>query len=86
MEGRKLLDAQVFNGQQKLLTLALQLFSVDFWEFYFFSNFYTNLEFKGIRNFCIKNNSQFDRKKGSEAMTEEKEWFCMYPWYRILIE
>ena len=30
MEGRKLLDAQVFNGQQKLLTLALQLFSVDF--------------------------------------------------------
>ena len=30
MEGRKLLDAQVFNGQQKLLALALRLFSVDF--------------------------------------------------------
>ena len=30
MEGRKLLDAQVFNGQQKLLTLALQTFFCGF--------------------------------------------------------
>ena len=31
MEGRKLLDAQVFHGRRKLLKLSLQtFFSVDF--------------------------------------------------------
>ena len=31
MEGRKLLDAQVVNGRQKLLKISLQtFFSVDF--------------------------------------------------------
>ena len=72
VEGRKLLDAQVFNGRQKLLKLSLQtFFSMDFWEFCY-------LKLKNIRcsrSFCRKNDSQFDRKKELEAMREEREWF-----------
>ena len=67
MEDRKLLDTQVFNGRQKLFKLSSQtFFSVDFWEFCFFSLFYTYLKLKSIRcstSFCHKNNSLFDRKK-----------------------
>ena len=66
IEGRKLIYDQVFNEQQKLLKLSLQtFFSVDFWEFSFFSHLYTYLELKSIRcstSFCRKNGSQFDRK------------------------
>ena len=44
MEGRKLLDAQVFNGRQKLLKPSLEtFFSMDFWEFWLFSHIYTYL-------------------------------------------
>ena len=40
IEGRKLLYDQVFNEKQRLLKLLLQtFFSVDFWEFSFFSHF-----------------------------------------------
>ena len=47
MEGRKLLDAQVLNGRQKLLKPSLQtFFSMDFWEFCFFSHFSTYLGVK----------------------------------------
>ena len=75
MEGRKLLDAQVFNGRQKLLKLYKRLFSVDFWEFCFYSRFYKYLELKSIRSFCRKNGSQIDKKKELEAMREERKWF-----------
>ena len=79
MECRKLLDAQVFNGWQKLLKQLLQtVFSVDFWEFCFFSHFYTYLELKSIHfptSFSRKNDSQFDRKKELEAIREEREYF-----------
>ena len=66
IEGRKLLYDQVFNEKQRLLKLLLQtFFSVDFWEFSFFSHLYTYVELKSIRcstSFCHKNDSQFDRK------------------------
>ena len=66
IEGRKLLYDQVFNEKQRLLKLLLQtFFSVDFWEFSFFSHLYTYVELKSIRcstSFCRKNDSQFDRK------------------------
>ena len=79
IEGKKLLDAQVFNGRQKLLKLSSQTsFFVDFWEFYFFSHFHTHLDLKSIRcstSFCRKNDSQFDRKKELQAMKDEREWF-----------
>ena len=66
IEGRELLYDQVFNEKQRLLKLLLQtFFSVDFWEFSFFSHLYTYVELKSIRcvtSFCRKNDSQFDRK------------------------
>ena len=66
IEGRKLLYDQVFNEKQRSLKLLLQtFFSVDFWEFSFFSHLYTYVELKSIRcstSFCRKNDSQFDRK------------------------
>ena len=66
IEGRKLLYDQVFNEKQRLLKLLLQtFFSVDFWEFSFFSHLYTYVELKSIHcstSFCRKNDSQFDRK------------------------
>ena len=77
MEGRKLLDAQVFNGGQKLLKPSLQsFFFCGFLRVLFFSHFYIYLELKSIRcstSFCRKNDSQFDRKKELEAMREERE-------------
>ena len=77
MEGKNVLDAQVFNGRQKLLKLSLQpFFSVDFWEFCFFSHFHIYLELKSIccsTSFCSKKDSQFDRKKGLEGMRKERE-------------
>ena len=79
MEGRKLLDTQVFNGRQKLFKLSSQtFFSVDFSEFCFFSHFYTYLKLKSIRcstSFCHKNDILFDRKKELETMREERECF-----------
>ena len=74
MEGRNVLDAQVFNGRQKL---SLEpFFSVDFWEFCIFSHFHIYLELKSIccsTSFCSKKDSQFDRKKDLEGMREERE-------------
>ena len=80
MEGRKLLDAQVFNGRQKLLKLSLETFlSVDFREFSSFSHFYIYLELKIICSFFRKNDSQYARKKELKAMRGEREFFvwCM---------
>ena len=69
MEGRKLLDAQVFNGRQKLLKLSLQtFFSVDFWEFYF--SFQTFVLTWSYEAYVVR---QLDRKKELEAMREERE-------------
>ena len=51
--------------------MVTNFFSVDFWEYRFFSHLYTYFELKNIRsskNFCLKNDSQFDRKKELEAM------------------
>ena len=73
MEGRKLLDAQVFNGRQILLKVYLQTFFL--WIFESFVPFHTFIN-KCIRcstSFCRKNDSQFDRKKELEAMREERE-------------
>ena len=70
MEGWKLLDVQVFNGQQKLLKLYELIFLWIFENFAFFSHFYTSLELKSIRSFCRKSDSQFDRKKELDAMRE----------------
>ena len=75
MESRKLLDAQVFNGRQKLLKPSLQTFFL--WIFESFVSFHTYiLELKSMccsTSFCRKNDSQFDRKKELEAMREERE-------------
>ena len=76
MEGRKLLYAQVFIGRQKLLKLLLDSVFMWIFEFRFFSHLYTYVELKSIRGstrFYRKNDSQFDRKKESEAMREERE-------------
>ena len=74
MEGRKLLDAQVFNGSQKLLKRSLQTFF--FCEFFralfLYTLLYTYLELKCIHfltSLCRKN----DWKKELEAMREERE-------------
>ena len=74
MEGRKLLDAQVFNGRQKLLKLSFETFFV--WIFESFLHFHTYLDLKSIRcstSFSRKNNSQFDRKKELQAVRDERE-------------
>ena len=98
MEGRNLLYAQVFNGPQKLLKLSLQtivkiivLFSVDFWEFRFFSYLYTYLELKSIR--C---STSFMSQKWQPIWQEGRVggyegrkgmiFFMFYPWHRLFIE
>ena len=75
MEGRKLLDAYVFN---ELLKIAKPIvtYSVEFLYFCLISNFCTYLELKCVccsKSFCRKKDSEFDRKKEMEAMKEERE-------------
>ena len=52
--------------------------SVDFWDFCFFSLFYTCLELKGMHcltSFCLKKDSQFDRRKETYTKKEERKLF-----------
>ena len=64
MEGRKLLDAQLFNRTAEIAKTIVINFFVDFREFYCFSQFHTYLDLKSIgsTSFCRKNDSQFDRQ------------------------
>ena len=51
---------------------------MDFRDFCFFSLFYTYFELKSIHyltSFCRKKDSQFDRKKETYVMKEERELF-----------
>ena len=66
MEGRKLLDTNVFHGRQETDNPIVTNIAVP-WVF----------ELKSIHSptsFCRKKYSQFDRKKEIEAMKEERNF------------
>ena len=73
MEGKKLIDAQVFNGQQKLLKVYLQTFFLWIFESFVPFRTFINKSIHCSTRFCHENDSQFDRKKELKAMREERE-------------
>ena len=78
MEDRKLLNAQVFNGWQKLLNLSLKtlFFRGFFIVLFLFTLFLYILGAKKhtlLNKFLSQKDCQFDRKKKMEVMREERE-------------
>ena len=95
MEGRKLLDAHVYNGWHENTKPIVTNIIVP-WIFEIFVSFHyfihTYMELKSIHyliSFCRKKDSQYDRKKETEAMKEERELliFCiLYSGHMLFIE
>ena len=76
MEGRKLLEAHVFNGRQEIVkpTVAIIAFPWIFEIFFHFTLLYTIGIKKHIlfNKFLSQKNSHFDREKEMGVMKEER--------------
>ena len=63
MEGRKLLDAQVFNGRQKLLKLSLQFFFLWVFENFFLKLLYMLGVVQQVSDSAAKLTANLTRRK-----------------------